>query len=436
MEEWNRQDDVLLIFGEYPHSLMQHILVVLRERKKGKDWLLSEEFFSVFISRYSDFRQEILELKTAKRKDILKGFIENTKERDWRKRVFIQMALSSLLEELREYQAVELLESLMWVFGWNFSVEIEREWETEEGDKAAFHDFSKSVFYQTGNQTFDSVMKQYVSERNEVERFGEESGESSENEMIQDREHLIVPESCVKEPEKGKHRPESDRTFRKEQEAETKKNGKYKDSIEELLDISKISEEEYLCLLKETPVKFKRFMSHQVLKEVKKAKCGNDFSQVAVAGFYAEEGTGHTDYFEAARWYSFAVRKGNDKAKLELGRIFDSEKLLAEGENSRMVGNRVDALRTKRYGIAYFAELAEKGYPTAQCILGMKYYFGDGVEKNTAKGVRWLKKAAKQGYREAQMQLGEIYMNLDEEKAKRWFVMAEENRKNIKLFRK
>ena len=54
----------------------------------------------------------------------------------------------------------------------------------------------------------------------------------------------------------------------------------------------------------------------------------------------------------------------------------------------------------------------------------MKYYFGDGVEKDTAKGISWLKKAAEQGHMEAQRQLGELYANIDEKESQKYFRMA------------
>ena len=132
-------------------------------------------------------------------------------------------------------------------------------------------------------------------------------------------------------------------------------------------------------------------MKMSLRKEIRRARRGDVRAQRQLGDFYAEENTSHTDYKEAVRWYGFAMKKGDLKAKFEIGRIFDSERI--EGE------------RTKAIGVRYFKELAEDGYPTAQYIMGMKYYFGDGVEKDRVLSVKWLRKAEAQGLAEAKRQL-------------------------------
>ena len=52
---------------------------------------------------------------------------------------------------------------------------------------------------------------------------------------------------------------------------------------------------------------------------------------------------------------------------------------------------------------------AQNGNIEAQYDLGIRYLFGDGLEKNPATAVHWLKKAAEQGHNHAQYLLGNCY---------------------------
>ena len=52
---------------------------------------------------------------------------------------------------------------------------------------------------------------------------------------------------------------------------------------------------------------------------------------------------------------------------------------------------------------------AEKGDANAQCILGLLYSTGIGVEKNYEEAAKCFRKAAEQGYAEAQNSLGRMY---------------------------
>ena len=53
--------------------------------------------------------------------------------------------------------------------------------------------------------------------------------------------------------------------------------------------------------------------------------------------------------------------------------------------------------------------LAEKGDARAQLEVGQTYYFGTGVEQDDEEAVKWYRKAAIQGHRVAQYNLGEMY---------------------------
>lgn len=72
---------------------------------------------------------------------------------------------------------------------------------------------------------------------------------------------------------------------------------------------------------------------------------------------------------------------------------------------------------------------AEQGDAESQCLLGECYYLGRGVEKDTARAMEWLEKAALQGNRDAQYNLGALYeegVEADMDKASKWYRKAAE----------
>ena len=56
-------------------------------------------------------------------------------------------------------------------------------------------------------------------------------------------------------------------------------------------------------------------------------------------------------------------------------------------------------------------QLAEKGYPLAECQVGYFYLEGIGVQKNLEKAFYWMERAAQHGDRDAQFNLGWFYEN-------------------------
>lgn len=56
-----------------------------------------------------------------------------------------------------------------------------------------------------------------------------------------------------------------------------------------------------------------------------------------------------------------------------------------------------------------YKKLADHGFAEAQCILGMHYIFGIGVEKNEEKAFEYFNMSAEQGNREAQSIVGMCY---------------------------
>jgi hypothetical protein len=58
--------------------------------------------------------------------------------------------------------------------------------------------------------------------------------------------------------------------------------------------------------------------------------------------------------------------------------------------------------------LAWQKERAEKGSDSSQYALGMRYLNGDGVEKNTETGMKWLKESARNGNDAAKKKLQEL----------------------------
>lgn len=72
---------------------------------------------------------------------------------------------------------------------------------------------------------------------------------------------------------------------------------------------------------------------------------------------------------------------------------------------------------------------AQKGDATAQNELGDKYYYGNGVEKDSKAAVGWYRRAANQGHAEAQFSLGYMYdegkgVPKDDKEAAKWYRRA------------
>jgi len=64
-----------------------------------------------------------------------------------------------------------------------------------------------------------------------------------------------------------------------------------------------------------------------------------------------------------------------------------------------------------RKAIELWTEAAELGSLAALCNLGVAYYYGQDVEEDKAKGIRFYEKAAKQGHVESRHNLGCIELD-------------------------
>ncbi len=59
--------------------------------------------------------------------------------------------------------------------------------------------------------------------------------------------------------------------------------------------------------------------------------------------------------------------------------------------------------------VEWMRKAAEQGYAEAQNVLGDFYYIGVMIKQNYAEAVKWSRKAADQGHAEAQCRLGKCY---------------------------
>ena len=79
--------------------------------------------------------------------------------------------------------------------------------------------------------------------------------------------------------------------------------------------------------------------------------------------------------------------------------------------------------------VKWVRKAAEQGFARAQHDLGLMYEFGRGVERSYEKAVEWVLKAAEQGYADAQYHLGFMYewgdgVEQSDVKAAEWFLKA------------
>lgn len=382
-------DDVLLVAGDYPHALMQHMNTLVKE--KGRSVLWDGSFVQLFEDTFQDFTDERFILETAYGLGIPKRFQEADKQAVWSKRVCITQSLFLLVQCMKEYEAVMLVESFMFLLGWDFEVSVQRKWEVREEDKANFHQPHERKAM--GQADLERMAREEV-ERKKVKEGGRRKVQNTER---------SVPASDGKQPGSGGSQTgmdENDRDGsgqtvkavserkRKRRASDRTSGGGGKSADEPRPPAMGSTDGNPLQEMMEREVMFAAQMNLSMRREVKRAKKGNADSQQALGSFYSEEGTKHLDYKEAVYWYKLSADQGNYKSQLELGRIFDSGKIQEEG--------------SKAMGIYWYRKLAEEGFPTAQCILGAKYLWGDGVEENKREAVHWFKKAAAQGHEEAQ----------------------------------
>lgn len=111
------------------------------------------------------------------------------------------------------------------------------------------------------------------------------------------------------------------------------------------------------------------------------------------------------------------AEKGNYKAQFKLGQMYLDGGDLVEKDEAK--------------GVELIMKAAEPGDPHIHWYLGIMYQYGKGVTQDYAKAVEWYKKSAEQGYNLGQFRLATMYRDgmgvaKDETKAVEWFQKAAE----------
>ena len=156
----------------------------------------------------------------------------------------------------------------------------------------------------------------------------------------------------------------------------------------------------------------------------KKAVDGDMDAQLSLGMMYENGKDLRTDLKEASKWYRKAAEQGQPEAQYRLGRLYENGKgvrqnlieaanwyLKAAGQEYADASHAIDDLlgshRTikpciSRDQLMLYRERAEKGNMIAQYNLGRIYQNGTGnVEQDLGEAVRWHRKAAEQGHKEA-----------------------------------
>jgi len=104
------------------------------------------------------------------------------------------------------------------------------------------------------------------------------------------------------------------------------------------------------------------------------------------------------------------AKKGRAEDQLDLGRLYDLK---------------------KSYELAaiWYRKAAEQGNKLAQYNLGLMYQLGEGLEKNSERAMHWYRKSAEQGFALAQTNLGWMYQKAqgiqpDYSRAIKWYRKA------------
>lgn len=436
-------DANIVIAPGFPHEL----LGLLRRMPGIGDLELlqdSDEFSQTFATRYPDKSEYIKIINRACELGVIAEMSSIIDEPMWRKRSFLNKSIIQLMtgNMMKEYQACELLESFMQIFGWEFEVKVARRWETTEEDSTDYRKSQNQGSYVKSQNTSTNDRNapdesDAETENDETEEADEKNDEQQEKQQVKQQKQINhnAPVSTGVEHTKERHgtaegnksgstvvkgrnsQQRNNRTYVKQADEQKKQSAKKDNS--HLSEISVYADEDNIYdrdayikneILK-GGIKFENLMSNAIKRDVRSAIKGNSEAQYRMGKYYAESNTKHTDYEEALKWYKVSASQGNKKAQFELGMLYD--------------GGKVKCKDYKSQAMKCYLGLAESGFPTAQCMVGMKYKFGDGVEEDINEAIKWFKRAAAQGHTDAQRNLGDTYMAIGKKnEAMKWYERA------------
>ncbi|VAX12228.1 hypothetical protein MNBD_GAMMA24-1397 [hydrothermal vent metagenome] len=121
------------------------------------------------------------------------------------------------------------------------------------------------------------------------------------------------------------------------------------------------------------------------------------------------------DFYRAERIWLPLAQDGNSKAEFFLGMLYES------------------ASNDRYKALYWYRRAAEQGDREAQHNLGLAYARGLGVKKNISKAIKWWRAASMKGNTDSQYNLGIIYatggdgVSRNFKEAKRWWLLAAAN---------
>ena len=138
------------------------------------------------------------------------------------------------------------------------------------------------------------------------------------------------------------------------------------------------------------------------------------------------------NYIEAIKWFKKAADQGDIIAQNKFRELYQERESARQNyEKAVNLSKDVEGLsRNYEKILKWFRKAAEQGFADAQNSLGNMYYNGIG-DKNYAEAFKWFKKAAEQGLADAQNSLGNMYyygdgVEQDYAEALKWYKIAAE----------
>ena len=106
------------------------------------------------------------------------------------------------------------------------------------------------------------------------------------------------------------------------------------------------------------------------------------------------------DYMKALDFFEKASNQGYERAKEYIPKTYFA---LGSHYFSEDAGERQD----DQEAFKWFSKAAELGHAQSQYIIGLMYYFGEGIPKDESKGVQLIKQSAQNGFGEARKVIDE-----------------------------
>jgi len=140
----------------------------------------------------------------------------------------------------------------------------------------------------------------------------------------------------------------------------------------------------------------------------KAALQGHTKAQYALARKYANGNGVEEDQAESMHWYRKAAEQGHAEAQYQLARIFETGRGVTTDSTTATLWYHQAAMQKHSSALSKLEEIGEQGNVAVQHALGTMYENGEGVTENLVTAVRWYRKAAAKGHKEAKAALARI----------------------------